>query len=172
MNRVIKIHRPPPRGTLLSLPSLPSLPSTENKARQQFLASYYRSISAVSRLPLDYTYTSLKILKLSRATRSAFIENRLEPPGVRRVLHPFQCQAKKGEEGGGMCRSRSKRKKETKTKRKPSFSSPLDFSARLSILREKPYSFDHPILPSFPPLPYYHIGYGEKQDSTRERKEK
>lgn len=106
-----------PRGTLLSLPS------TENKACHN---SYHPIIEAsppFSAPPRLHVHVPKNPKAVS--CDSAFIENRLERPGVRRVLHPFQRQAKKG--GGGrerMCRSRRKkeRKKETKTKRKaPSF---------------------------------------------------
>lgn len=125
-----------------------------------------------SRLPLDYTYTSLKILKLSRATR----------PSLKTVWNDRVCagcytlfNAKPrrggGREGEDVSISKKKRKKEGNKNKAQStfFLSPPDFSARLSILREKPYSFDHPILP----FPYYHIGHGTGRNKIphgRERK--
>lgn len=126
-----------------------------------------------SRLPLDYTYTSLKILKLSRATR----------PSLKTVWNDRVCagcytlfNAKPRRGGGGrerMCRSRRKkeRKKETKTKRKaPSFFLPP------TSQRDCPSSVRNRIrliIPFFLSLiTTSEKRYREKQDSTRERKEK
>lgn len=107
-----------------------------------------------SRLPLDYTYTSLKILKLSRC--SAFIENRLELPGVRPVLHPFQCQAERRTRRRRRCVDLEKRRKsgERKKNKANSFSPTSRPNARdcPCLSARKTYSFDHPI-PSFSPSP-------------------
>lgn len=110
-----------------------------------------------SRLPLDYTctYTSLKILKLSRC--SAFIENRLELPGVRPVLHPFQCQAeRRTRRRRRRCVDLEKRRKsgERKKNKANSFSPTSRPNARdcPCLSARKTYSFDHPI-PSFSPSP-------------------
>lgn len=156
-----------PRGTLLSLPS------TENKACHN---SYHPIIEAsppFSAPPRLHVHVPKNPKAVS--CDSAFIENRLERPGVRRVLHPFQRQAKKGEgrEGRRMCRSRRKkeRKKETKTKRKaPSFFLPP------TSQRDCPSSVRNRIrliIPFFLSLiTTSEKRYREKQDSTRERKEK
>lgn len=147
-----------------------SLPSTENKACHN---SYHPIIEAsppFSAPPRLHVHVPKNPKAVS--CDSAFIENRLERPGVRRVLHPFQRQAKKGggREGEDVSISKKKRKKEGNKNKAQStfFLSPPDFSARLSILREKPYSFDHPILP----FPYYHIGetvQGETRFHTGEK---
>lgn len=88
-------------------------------------------------------------------------------PGVT----PFSTPSQEGGEGEDVSISKKKRKKEGNKNKGQStfFLSPPDFSTRLSILREKPYSFDHPILP----FPYYHIGHGTGRNKIphgRERK--
>lgn len=89
-------------------------------------------------------------------------------PGVTPFSTPSQEGG--GREGEDVSISKKKRKKEGNKNKAQStfFLSPPDFSARLSILREKPYSFDHPILP----FPYYHIGetvQGETRFHTGEK---
>lgn len=141
-----------PRGRLL-FPSPP--PRTKNKACHN---SDHPIIEASPPfLPLDYTYTSLKILKLSRSTVLGLHWKPSGTTGCAPGVTPFSMPSQ-GAGGGGGRRGvdlekrrekKKERKKKERKKQKQSSANSFSPTSRRDcpcLSARKTYSFDHPIL--------------------------